>query len=42
LAAIYLVNLVAFLVEFVSYRRRMRDLRRRHPEAVEAYGLRGA
>lgn len=40
LAAIYLVNFVAFVVEFVSYRRRMRNLRRRHPEAVEAYGLR--
>lgn len=41
LGAIYLVNLIAFIVEFVSYRRRMRDLRRRHPEAIEAYGLHG-
>jgi hypothetical protein len=40
LAAIYLVNLIAFIVEFVSYRRRMQDLRRRQPEAVDAYGMR--
>ncbi|HEX7004207.1 MAG TPA: hypothetical protein VF168_08460 [Trueperaceae bacterium] len=39
LAAIYVVNLIAFVVEYLSYRRRMRELRRRHPEAVEAYGL---
>ncbi|MEX2535465.1 MAG: hypothetical protein WD273_07665 [Trueperaceae bacterium] len=39
LAAIYVVNLIAFVVEYVSYRRRMRELRRRHPESVEAYGL---
>lgn len=42
LGAIYLVNLIAFVVEFLSYRRRMRELKRRHPEAIEAYSVRGA
>jgi hypothetical protein len=40
LAAIYLVNLIAFIVEYASYRRRMRELRRRQPETVDAYGMR--
>lgn len=40
LIAIYVVNTVAFVVEFVSYRRRMRDLRVEHPELAAAYGLR--
>jgi hypothetical protein len=39
LAAIYLINLIAFIVEFLSYRRRMRDLRRHQPETVDAYGM---
>jgi hypothetical protein len=42
LAGIYGINLIAFVVEFISYQRRMRALRRRNPEAVEAFGIRGA
>lgn len=40
LVAIYVVNTVAFAVEFSSYRRRMRDLATEHPELAAAYGLR--
>lgn len=40
LILIYVVNTVAFVVEFVSYRRRMRDLRAEYPEVAAAYGLR--
>ncbi len=40
LILIYVVNTVAFVVEFVSYRRRMRDLRSEYPEVAAAYGLR--
>ena len=40
LVAIYGVNTVAFVVEYASYRRRMRDLRLEHPELAAAYGLR--
>ncbi len=40
LVAIYVVNTVAFFVEFASYRRRMRDLRAERPEVAAAYGPR--
>src|SRR5690606_3452358 len=40
LMAIYGVNTVTFVVEYASYRRRMRDLRLEHPELAAAYGLR--
>lgn len=40
LAVLYAVNLAAFIVEFISYRRRMRLLFRRNPEAGVAYGKR--
>ncbi|MDT3682628.1 MAG: hypothetical protein ROY82_09175 [Truepera sp.] len=39
LGVIYLVNLVAFLVEFGSYQRRMRALRANDPETARAYGM---
>lgn len=40
LAVLYAVNLVAFIVEYASYRRRMRLLFRSSPEAGIAYGKR--
>ncbi len=40
LAILYAVNLAAFIVEFNSYRRRMRQLFRKNPEAGVAYGKR--
>ena len=40
LVLIYAINTIAFVVEFSSYRRRMRDLRADHPELATAYGLR--
>ncbi len=40
LVLIYVVNTVAFAVEYASYSRRMRDLRVEHPELAAAYGLR--
>jgi len=40
LSVIYVVNLVAFLVEFASYQRRMRALRANDPETARAYGMR--
>lgn len=40
LAVLYAVNLVAFTVEYASYRRRMRQLFRSSPEAGIAYGKR--
>lgn len=40
LILIYVVNTVAFVVEYASYRRRMRDLRAEYPEVAAAYGLR--
>jgi hypothetical protein len=40
LAAIYLINLIAFVVEFHSYRRRMRGLRQTNPDLAREYGLR--
>ena len=40
LAILYALNLAAFIVEFSSYRRRMRQLFRTSPEAGVAYGRR--
>lgn len=40
LIVIYAVNLVAFVVEFLSYRRRMRELKKRDPELARRFGLR--
>ncbi|HZX00001.1 MAG TPA: hypothetical protein VFF10_08055 [Trueperaceae bacterium] len=40
LVLIYAINTIAFVVEFSSYRRRMRDLRADHPELATAYGIR--
>ncbi len=40
LIVIYVVNLVAFFVEFTSYRRRMRALRANDPETAREYGMR--
>lgn len=39
LGALYLVNLVAFVVEYVSYRRRMVGLRRSDPELALEFGM---
>jgi hypothetical protein len=40
LAVIYALNIVSFVVELSSYRRRMATLRRSHPETARAYGMR--
>jgi hypothetical protein len=40
LAAIYLINLVAFIVEYSSYLRRMKGLRQSNPDLAREYGLR--
>lgn len=40
LIIIYAVNLVAFFVEFASYRRRMQALRRNDPVTAREYGMR--
>jgi hypothetical protein len=40
LAVLYVVNLGAVAVEFVSYRRRMEALRRDHPDLAYAFGMR--
>lgn len=40
LAVIYLINLIAFVVEFNSYRRRMKGLRQTNPDLAREYGLR--
>lgn len=40
LGVLYVLNLVAFVVEFGSYRRRMQELTRQHPETALAYGMR--
>jgi hypothetical protein len=40
LAVIYLINLIAFVVEFNSYRRRMKGLRQSNPDLAREYGLR--
>ena len=37
LAAIYLINLVAVVIEFISYRRRMQELKREDPELYGTY-----
>ena len=42
LIVIYAINTIAFIVEFVSYRRRMRALRSEQPAAAAAYGLNGS
>ncbi len=42
LGVIYALNVVSFVVEFISYRRRMNDLKRNHPETARAYGMRAA
>lgn len=39
LTAVYLVNLVAVIVEFISYQRRMTELRRNNPDVAKAFGL---
>ena len=41
LAAIYLINVVAWSVELVSYTRRMRALKRDQPELARRYGIAG-
>ncbi len=40
LGVLYAINLAAYIVEFVSYRRRMRRLLAANPEAAVAYGRR--
>jgi hypothetical protein len=40
LAVIYLINLVAFIVEYNSYLRRMKGLRQSNPDLAREYGLR--
>ena len=40
LAVLYALNIVSFVVELTSYRRRMAALRRSHPETARAYGMR--
>ena len=40
LAVIYLINLVAFVVEYNSYLRRMRGLRQTNPDLAREYGMR--
>jgi hypothetical protein len=40
LAVIYLINLVAFIVEYNSYLRRMRGLRQTNPDLAREYGMR--
>lgn len=40
LAAIYALNLLAFVVEFLSYRRRMKELKKANPELARRFGLR--
>ncbi len=40
LAAIYLINLVAFIVEYNSYLRRMKGLRQSNPDLAREYGMR--
>jgi hypothetical protein len=40
LAVIYALNIVSFVVELTSYRRRMAALRRSHPDTARAYGMR--
>jgi hypothetical protein len=40
LAVIYLINLVAFVVEYTSYLRRMKGLRQTNPDLAREYGLR--
>jgi len=42
LIVIYVINTIAFVVEFLSYRRRMRSLRSEQPAAAAAYGLNGS
>lgn len=37
-ASIYAINLLAFIIEFISYSRRMKQLFRHNPEAGIAYG----
>ena len=39
LAALYIVNAVAWAIEFASYRRRMRSLRRDQPDLAIEYGM---
>jgi len=42
LGVIYALNVVSFFVELISYRRRMAELKRSHPETARAYGMRGS
>jgi hypothetical protein len=42
LGILYALSVVSFVVEFVSYRRRMSELRREHPETARAYGMRAS
>jgi hypothetical protein len=39
LIALYVINLVAFIIEFISYSRRMRKLKRDDPELARELGL---
>lgn len=39
LGIIYLINLVAVIVEFMSYRRRMNTLKRENPELAQEFGM---
>ena len=39
LGIIYIINLVAVIVEFMSYRRRMNALKRDNPELAQEFGL---
>ncbi|HKI57014.1 MAG TPA: hypothetical protein VKB31_07660 [Trueperaceae bacterium] len=39
LGFIYALNIVAFIVELGSYRRRMAELKRSHPDTARAYGM---
>ena len=40
LIVIYVINLVAFLVELASYRRRMTALKQNDPQTARDYGMR--
>ena len=40
LGVLYAVNLAAYIVEYVSYRRRMRRLLEANPDVAVAYGRR--
>ena len=39
LVVIYLINTVAFITEYISYQRRMKALKLKHPDQARAFGL---